>query len=56
MDRYAQSKKNLVILKSRLKKLEEKRRIERLRKKAIKRAVIIASLLVAKVIIYFMLY
>ena len=56
MDRYSQSKKNLTILKSKLKKLEEKREIERLRKKFIRRVKIVFSVVAFAAISYFLFY
>ena len=40
MDRYMKSKRNLVILKSKLRKLEEKRRLEEARKRLVKKIIV----------------
>jgi len=56
MDKYFQSKRNLARLKLRLKRLEERRAIERQRRRLIKKIVMAGVLMLATVITVFVFY
>ena len=56
MDKYFQSKRNLARLKLRLKRLEERRAIERQRRRLIKKIVMAGVLMFATVITVFVFY